>query len=262
VSRDLIDPALAAGSVARRDAQAGYRRRILILPGPGASTAELEDDYHRMAVTIQFADGVITAIDSAMNRSPWTTCPGAIAQLEATFLGKALDAAVLREEKPLNCTHLFDLASFAAHHAGELNPVAYAIEVADPVESKGEARLWRDGVQLFHWTYTDGVFSAPVAMAGMPMSAIGSWIAALPADLREPARILRWAMVVARGRMFDLPGGLSAARFASGACYTFQPGRAEVATRHPGAAIDFGALGSEPLEDRGNMFAPRADGEG
>lgn len=40
--------------------QPGYRRRILIEPDPGCVTAEVEDDYHRMVVTLRHADGNVT----------------------------------------------------------------------------------------------------------------------------------------------------------------------------------------------------------
>lgn len=234
----------------------GYRRRILIELGEGTVTAELEDDYHRMVVTLDHAGGVITAVNSAMKRSPWTTCPGAMAQLETTFRGQRLDAAGLRDEKPRNCTHLFDLATFAAAHAGEAAPIAYEIAVADAVDGAAEARLWRDGVAVFHWRYADGAYTAPADMAGMPMAAIGGWIAALPADLQEPARILRWAAMVAHGRTMILPAGMSATHFPSGACFTFQPETAPNGTRRPGADVDFTAPGARPpMADREAMFA-------
>ena len=237
----------------------GYRRRILIEPAAGTVTAELEDDYHRMVVTLDHAGGAITRVTSAMKRSPWTTCPGAMAQLEATFLGKSLDAASVRDEKTLNCTHLFDLASFAAAHAGEVAPIAYEIAVSDPVDGVTEAVLRRDGALLFHWTYTEAAYVGPTDMAGMPTSAIGRWIAAQPAELQEAARILRWAAMVAHGRRIAMPAGMSATRFASGACFTFQPETAKVGTRRPGADVDFSAPGRAPLADREAMFV-RAEG--
>ena len=241
--------------------QPGYRRRILIDPGDDTISAELEDDYHRMVVTLTFADGAITGVDSAMKRSPWTTCPGAIAQLRSTFLGKSLDAASVRDEKTQNCTHLFDLATFAAAHAGERAPVTYEIAVSDPVDGGVEARLWRDGLPVYHWLYADGAFTGPADMAGMPMSGIGQWIAAQPTGLQEPARILRWASIIAMGRALDMPSGMPATRFATGACYTFQPETAKAGVRRPGADIDFTILGQQPMADREDMFG-RKDSNG
>ena len=67
-SAPLPDPEIAPG----------YRRRIVIEPSPGAVTAELEDDYHRMVVTLRHDGEVITGVASKMKRSPWTTCEGAM----------------------------------------------------------------------------------------------------------------------------------------------------------------------------------------
>lgn len=237
------------------DALPGYRRRILIEPGPGAVSAELEDDYHRMVVTLSFADGVITGVESVMKRSPWTTCPGAIAQLEASFLGRPVDQPIGRDEKTQNCTHLADLATFAADHAGEGAAIAYDVEVSDPVDGATVARLWRDGVLLYDLAWTDGVFTAPASMTGLPMKEVGRWVAGEPAETQEAAKILRWAMMISQGRGFAMPAGMSATAFASGAaCYNFQPAVAAIGTRRPGADIDFTALGLKPMADREDMF--------
>src|SRR6516165_1679127 len=122
--------------------QPGYRRRILIEPaaGPGEIagerrvTAELEDDYHRMVVTLTHKDGAIIQVASEMKRSPWTLCPGAMAQLAETFTGVTLADVPKRGQKTANCTHLHDLAIFAASHADESAPVSYDIHVTDAVE--------------------------------------------------------------------------------------------------------------------------------
>lgn len=234
--------------------RAGYRRRILILPGEQAVTAELEDDYHRMAVTIGFADGIISAVDAVMKRSPWNTCPGAIAQLRATFLGRAINADVSRADKVSNCTHLFDLAQFALGHAGERASVAYNIEVADVVDGRYRAQLWRNGERLYDWHYSDEAFLAPAEMVDLPVAEIGRWIVGEPADRREAAKILRWASMVAKGRQFAIVDGSSATRFASGACFNLQPAMAALSRRRPGAAVDFSATAGMPLADREDWF--------
>ncbi len=233
----------------------GYRRRILIEPASGSTTSELEDDYHRMVVTLRHdGQGFITGVESQMKRSPWTTCPGAMRQLEQTFLGKPLSYAAAREEKVQNCTHLFDLATFAAGHAGGSAPVAYEVEVSDPVEGQTFARLWRDGVLLYDLAHKDEAFTAPPAMAGLPMKEVGRWIAGEPAERQEAAKILRWAMMVSMGRRIAMPAGMSATKFMSGACFTFQPDVAVIGTRRPGADVDFTAIGSKPLADLEDMF--------
>src|SRR5580692_5755769 len=119
----------------------GYRRRILIEPSSGLVSAELEDDYHRMVVSLTHADGVVTKVESEMKRSPWTMCPGAMDQLAQTFTGVPLAGFAKRGEKTANCTHLHDLALFAAAHANDTAPVAYDILVTDVVDNTRRATL-------------------------------------------------------------------------------------------------------------------------
>ena len=175
--------------------------------------------------------------------------------MRATFLERPLGALITREARVRNCTHLFDLATFAAAHAGEALAIAYEIEVSDPVEGVSIARLWRNGVLLYDWGYTDQAFVAPETMAAMPLAELGRWIGAQPAERQEAARILRWATMIAMGRRLEIAAGSSATRFASGACFTLQPDMAPIARRRPGAEIDFSYGDATPLADRAALFA-------
>lgn len=231
-----------------------FRRRILIEPSPGVVTAELEDDWHRMVVTLTHRDGVVVEIDSDMTRWPWTTCPGAISRLSQTFTGAALDALARQGERTQNCTHLHDLALFAAAHANEGAPVAYDVTVSDPVEGRRVARLLRNGEPMFVWSQENDRFAAPSSLAGLRLSDLGPWISELDADMREGARILRWAAIMAYGRAMDIPEGLSATTFAGGACYTFQPDQARVSKRRANVPRDLSADGQQPLSDRAGAF--------
>jgi hypothetical protein len=233
----------------------GYRRRILIEPGPGCVTAELEDDYHRMVVTLRHADGIVTAVASAMKRAPWTGCPGAMAQLRQTFEGHPLAGFARRGEKTRNCTHLHDLALFAAAHADEAAPIAYDIHVTDPIDGARAARLDRDGATLLHWTLEGDRFTAPAALAGRRMGELGDWIAAQDRATAEAGRILRWASMIAQGRGMAMPAGMPATAWPLGSCFHFQPEQARDSTRLPGADVDFSAPGRAPLADRSAAFA-------
>lgn len=235
--------------------ETGYRRRILIEPSPGRVVAELEDDYHRMVVTLDHEDGVVTRVGSEMKRGPWTTCPGAMAQLEETFTGVALSGFVARGDKTLNCTHLYDLGLFAAAHANEAAPVAYDIFVSDVWDGRRNARLVRDSALLLDWVLEGDLFLAPDILAGTQMKDLGAWIATQDKTGAEAARILRWASIIALGRGMDIPAGLSATAFPPGACYTFQPDKAQVSTRLAGADVDFSRPGAEPMADRAAAFA-------
>lgn len=237
----------------------GYRRRILIEPGLDQVTAELEDDYHRMVVTLHHADGVVTGVDSAMKRSPWTGCPGAMERVRETFTGVALADVARRGEKNTNCTHLHDLALFAAAHAGDGAPIAYEVHVGDPAGGSREGdrttRVWRDGALLLEWRLQGMAFTAPEALAGRTLFELGPYVGSLDPATAEAARILRWATIVGSGRTLDIPAGLSATEYANGSCYNFQPERAAGSARRPGADVDLSAPGMEPLADRSAAFA-------
>ncbi len=240
--------------------KSGYRRRILIEPAQGAVTAELEDDYHRMVVSLTHADGVVTHVASEMKRSPWTMCPGAMNQLAQTFTGVPLAGFAKRGEKTANCTHLHDLALFAAAHADDAAAVTYDILVTDAVEGARRATLARNGAPLLDWTLegppTGEMFTAPEELAGTPMSQLNGFIATQDRPLAEAIRILRWASMVAHGRVRDMPAGMSATEFPGGSCYNFQPERAPTSTRRPGADIDFSKPGAAPMADRAEAFHP------
>ncbi|MDO6414462.1 DUF2889 domain-containing protein [Sphingomonas sp. BIUV-7] len=237
-----------------RMAETGYRRRILIEPAPGRVVAELEDDYHRMVVALDHHDGVVTRVESDMKRGPWTSCPGAMDTLEQTFVGTTLADFVARGDKTLNCTHLYDLSLFAAAHAHDEAATAYDIVVTDAVDTVRCARLARNGVPLLEWHLEGDLFRFPADLAGTRLHALGPWIAGLDKAGAEAWRILRWATIIAQGRGMDIPAGLPATAFASGACFTFQPETAGRSFRRPGADIDFSAPGLEPMADRAARF--------
>ncbi|HKT75203.1 MAG TPA: DUF2889 domain-containing protein [Sphingobium sp.] len=232
----------------------GYRRRILIEPQADRVTAELEDDYHRMVVTLRHEAGVVQEVQCAMKRAPWTSCPGAMEQLRATFTGVALADVARRGEKLQNCTHLHDLTLFAAAHAKGTARVAYDVFVTDLAEGRRRAMLRRDGALLLDWSLEGDEFLTPADLEGLRLRDLGPWIAAQDEALAEAGRILRWAAILAHGREIVIPAGLSATAFPSGSCYTFQPERARDATRLEGADIDFSLPGAEPMQDRADAF--------
>ncbi len=228
----------------------GYRRRIVIDPAPGHVSAELEDDYHRMLVTLTHADGVVTAVTSDMKRNPWTMCPGAMDQLQRTFTGVKLADFARRGEKTQNCTHLHDLSLFAAAHAADSAPVAYDILVTDAVDGVREASLTRNGAPCLAWTLKGEEFLAPADLAGRHMGQLNEVIAQQDKAGAEAMRILRWASLIAHGRTRAMPAGMPATDFPLGSCFNFQTGRAEESFRRLGADIDFSQPGAAPLADR------------
>ncbi|WP_052223548.1 hypothetical protein [Novosphingobium malaysiense] len=236
----------------------GYRRRILIEPQNGCSVAELEDDYHRMVVSLYHTDGVVTDVTSEMKRSPWTGCPGAMQRLRETFLGCRLTDCAGAGEKNRNCTHLHDLAVFAAVHAGDRAATAYEVHCGDVPEGSSESqrmvRLWRDGALVLEWSLTGLMVTGPAEVSGLELTELGAHIAAQDGKGAEAVRILRWAAMVAQGRAMVIPPHLAATAFPAGRCYNFDPSIAKSSFRREGADIDWSVLGADPLADRSEAF--------
>ena len=228
------------------DTLPGFRRRFRIEPSEGEVTARVEDDYHQMVATLRHDGAAITAVEAKMVRAPWTTCPGAEAVLEQTFVGTSLAEAARRGSKQANCTHLYDLAVLAAAHAGDTAPTTYEILVSDPEGGRVVAELRHDGEPVLHWTLSGMELTAPAELAGTRVLQLREWIAALPSAEREAAKILQWACLLAHGRSLPVEQQSDATRMPPN-CYTFQPETAARAVR-VGRVIDFSRGGRQPLD--------------
>jgi hypothetical protein len=225
----------------------GYRRRIRVEPRDGAVLAMLEDDLHCMAVTLHHADGVVIAVDPVMERVPWTTCPGARDKLIETFSGQPLAEVTARRAKRANCTHLHDLACFAAAHAGDHRSTTYDVLISDPRDEERLLELRRDGESLLRWRERDGKLIEPEGAAGLSLMMLRDWIETLSEPEKEPARALQWAGLVAHGRSMTIAEQQALAPSMPPNCYTFQPERRTIAIRN-GPTRDFSEGSSAPLD--------------
>jgi hypothetical protein len=225
----------------------GFRRRFVITPATGWVSCAVEDDYHRMSVTIRHAGEIAISVEPVFERAPWTTCPGAVAQLVQTFTGVALDAFAVRGEKSANCTHLHDLALLAAAHAQDERPLTYDILVSDPIDGRRHAELRRDGKALLGWVHENGRFVAPPELVGLTLDKMRPWIDALAPAFREAARLLRWGTMLANGRTIPIDRQSDASRMPVGNCYSFQPDIVGGA-RRVGEIRDFSTGTAQPLD--------------
>ena len=228
----------------------GFRRRFRITPGAGWVRAEVEDDYHCMSLTVQHRDGIATTVEPAIQRAPWSTCPGAVEQLKQTFTGVALEGFAERGEKRANCTHLHDLATLGAAHAFDDEPLVYDVLVSDPVDGRRQSELRCNGVARLRLVLVDGQVVDPPEFAGVTLDKLGPWIASLEPRLQEGARVLRWGTMIANGRAIPLERQSDASRMPIGNCFTFQP-LMRAAARRIGEIRDFSAGTEQPLQERG-----------
>ena len=226
---------------------AGYRREIVITPQDGFVTAALEDDYHAMIVALHHDGESISRVESRMVREPWTRCPGAVAVLAQTFTGVALNLAAKRGEKRTNCTHLHDLTLLAATHALTDAPVHYQIAVSDGVDGINHAEIRRDGVVMLCLSYRNDVLFIPAELDGVSLFNMRDWIAALPFEDQEPARLLQWAAIVAHGRDVDWTKPYDATKMPPN-CYNFQAERRDETSRITANIRDFRDGVAQPFD--------------
>lgn len=231
------------------DTQPGFRRRFRITPSSGVVCSEVEDDFHCMSLAVRHCDGVATSVEPVIERAPWSTCPGAIERLQRTFSGVPLASFAERGEKRENCTHLHDLATLAAAHAFDPQPLLYEILVSDPISDRRETELRRNGRTVFRWSLAEGRLIDPAELAGISFDQLGRWIASLDPPLQEAARVLRWGTLIANGRIIPMERQSDATRMPAGNCYTFQPERM-IHARRIGEIRDFSRGTAQPLERR------------
>lgn len=224
----------------------GYRRAICVAPAPQHITAYLEDDFHGMAVRLEHDAERVVTVEAFTDRMPWTTCPGAVAKLVATFEGRLLADVTARRDKKSNCTHLHDLAVLAAVHAGDRMPLRFDFAVSDPRDGM-RILEGRCGDLLIHrWIDRDGMLIEPEEIQSLSLFTLRDWIARLKGREQEVARLLQWAAIVAHGRTIPSEQQREASALPAN-CYAFQPERADLAQR-TGGSFDFSEGSRVPLK--------------
>ncbi|HJW55573.1 MAG TPA: DUF2889 domain-containing protein [Burkholderiaceae bacterium] len=235
-----------------------YRRCIRIVTSEKEARADLEDDLHRYTVIIRHDGTCITAIEGVPVRVPWSLCPQSVKALDL-LIGMPLSPhplAVFRHTDGAHqCTHMFDLAGLAiAHAARGIRLRQYDIE-APYLQEQGARSLLlrRDGVEVLHWTIDGATLLAPEAFAGRDIKRLAAWAeSAYPdPDDYEAIVVLRRAVLISKARLHDWDIFPTAAdtNHGTGACYVFQPGVQERATRMKGTTREFTDAPQRMLSD-------------
>jgi hypothetical protein len=227
-----------------------FRRRVRIVGENLRSSVDVEDDQHRFGADIVH-DGVkVESVAGRAIRTPWTTCPMAVAELQALVATPLLQSpfAVLRQiVLGQQCTHLIDMAALAvAAAARKIQRRQYDAALTLTNDNGIDYRigtLERDGALISSWVFRDGVIHEPAAYEGLEIRRAGRWIPDRTddADETEAVFVMQRAMLVAGGRRFvldDIPLA-SAQSWLIGACFTYQPSRIQEAKRRFGSTRDF-----------------------
>ena len=248
-----------------------YRRRIELCATETGARGELGDDFHHFAVEISHDGGFVTAVAGEPRRIPWTTCPGALAPLQA-MKGAALDAAILdlvrHTPAKAQCTHLHDVTCLTIAHAGRVasggaRERRYDVTVPDRVERRAECRVEIDGEEALHWSL-EGMRVTAASDPSFEGLAIGSRpfreiLRDRPTpDAIEAAWILQRAVFIGLGRQHDFDAMRTAREFADevgGGCHAFAPERLDQGLRVLGNTHDFSESADEILSKPPNAGA-------
>ncbi len=249
------------------DTSRTYRRQIrLESNAPGVVLAALEDPAHHVRVTLTFADDVVRSVTGEVVRLPWSTCPGAAEGLRS-LVGAPLTTSLrsLRSlyEPSLHCTHFFDLTQLALAHAAARRTERWYEVISWTTGPTKHARLRRDGHLVFDWTIEDGRINQPEAFAGVELGqGFLRWCTDnLDDDTAEAAFVLRRAasMSMIAGLPMDSFAVAADSGLQPGVCFTAQPQRIQIATRHVGSMRDYSESSDGMLHGFGS--AGRGDHE-
>ncbi len=209
----------------------GYRRSIHIdSNGRNVAFAELEDDIHAFAVTLHHDGSSIVNIEVDIRRAPWSTCPSAKSVLQRDIVGLKLSDVRKYPDKVQQCTHLMDLAIWAAGYASEAITVDYDVMVSDAKNGVRRAEIWRDSQFQLGWDESNFILIQPTEVSGLNLFQINDWLKTLSSELQEAVRILRWGNMIANGRAMSLEAQSDATKMPPN-CFSFQPERAVEAKR-------------------------------
>ena len=230
--------------------EGGLRRAVLVDPRPGRVSAFVEDDFHHFEIALDHRDGRITAVTATTIRHPWTTCAGAGPLLAERLKGVTLADAAGFDSVLSHCTHLHDLALFAASKAHGDFPELFRMVVTDMVEGKRTAMIDRNGEPVLTWHLDRETILPPHGSAGLSLRQLKHWSADLAPGEREAALLVRRAVFISLGRAFNPDVDKDVPNPPPGACFAHQPENFDPDARAWGSRRDFTNAPLGPLAGR------------
>lgn len=218
--------------------QPGLHRRIRLKAEPGHCAVALEDDFHRFDMTLRHDGQRALGFAVRAERTPWTICWEAaerLSEFEGLPIGPGSVKALAAFDSKQQCTHQYDLTALLLSHAARGGERLIDAFVSDPVDGRSVAELRIDGALQLRWQLAgtqildDGVYAGQNLRSMMPWA-----LATLAPQALEDAFVLRRTCMVSNGRGYDLddfPSALPSMQHKAGACFVFQPVRAERAIR-------------------------------
>jgi len=215
-----------------------FYRRVLFEVSATECQVAMEDEHHYFVLNLSHDGQRITAVDSTSRRTPWTLCPQAAGRLQE-FVGQPLRQRIAVNLPDIDgkqqCTHQYDLLMVALSQALRPGRREYVAKVIGAMHEHRHAELWLNDEKLLDWRLRGTVIDSQDQFDQRDLRNILPWADEhLDDQSLEALYVQRRAVMVAASKGIDLdriPNAGVAMRARAGACFVFQPGRAETAIR-------------------------------
>ena len=224
-----------------------YRRRIETRPRDGVVEAAMEDYIHHFALRLHHDGTIVTAVELAPERTPWSTCADGsrgVASIVGTPLTEVGALSTWIGSRAAQCVHTTDLAVVAAAAAVRGTDRDYEVEMTGIGHPERTITLWIDGVEWATWVIdglaiVDDDRSGRFAGLALDAPSFSAWMAELLGpEEREPAAVLRRASSIGLGRglpiddWHDATEGMNPLE----SCHTYRAEIVQLSRRNRGSA--------------------------
>ncbi|WP_285275954.1 DUF2889 domain-containing protein [Halopseudomonas bauzanensis] len=219
-----------------------FFRRVIFDVTSTECRVAMEDEHHYFILQLGHDGERITSVASTARRTPWTLCPEAERQLQ-TFVGQPLRQRIAINlpdiDSKQQCTHQYDLLMVALSQALRPGRREYVAKVRGAMHEYRHAELWLDDAKLLDWRLRGTVIDSADQCNQQDLRSIMPWADEhLDDQMLEALFVQRRAVMVAASKGFNLdliPNAGVAMRVRAGACFVFQPERAQQAVRIVGS---------------------------
>lgn len=226
-----------------------FRRRIRLVRSAGFMLAELEDCHHGFRAVVEYDHERVVAIKGEALRTPLSTCPAALSQLQrlvgASIRCSAAELIAIAGASA-NCTHWLDLTVLAISQIRrEEDERLYDVVVTDENNGESMLRVYRDSKLVHDWRASGMELIVSGKLTGQTLfRGFTSWASKqFEGDEMEAALVLQRGNFVAQSRRIA-PLHSDHAHPASNhgrgsVCYSYSPGIVEHAMTIPNSERDF-----------------------
>ncbi len=215
-----------------------FFRRIIFDVSATECHVAMEDEHHYFVLNLEHDGERITSVNSTSRRTPWTVCPQAAGKLQE-FVGQPLRPRIavnLPEiDSKQQCTHQYDLLMVALAQARQPGRREYVSKVVGAMHEYRHAQLWLNDEQLLDWRLRGTTIHSSDEFDQQDLRNIMPWADETLSDQKlEALFVQRRAVMVASSKGFNLDLVKNAGQamvVRAGACFVFQPERADQAER-------------------------------